>query len=59
MTREQMYDTIIQTLGHEHKATIWFIQFCEDNPNADEIKLERLLAATLDLVRLANNIGGE
>ena len=56
MTREQLYDTIIQTLGHEHQATIWFIQFCEDNPNADGIKLEELLTATLDLVRMANKL---
>lgn len=56
MTREQMYDTIIQILGYEHRATIWFIQFCEDNPNADNMKLERLLAATLDLVRMAEEL---
>ena len=56
MTREQMCDKIIQELGFEHKATIWFIQFCEDNPNADDVKLERLLAATLDLVRLAREL---
>ena len=53
MTREQMYDKIIQELGFEHRATIWFIQFCEDNPNAEDVKLEELLTATLDLVRLA------
>ena len=59
MTREQLFDTIIQTLGHEHRATIWFVQFCEDNPSADNIKLERLLAATLDLVRLAGEVEEE
>ena len=59
MTREQMIDLIIETLGHEHNATIWFIQFCEDNPNANNTKLEELLAATLDLVRLANKVEGE
>jgi hypothetical protein len=59
MTREQMIDLIIETLGHEHNATIWFIQFCEDNPNADNNKLYELLAATLDLVRLANKVEGE
>lgn len=59
MSREQMYDLVIETLGHEHKATIWFIQFCEDNPNADEGKLYELLAATLDLVRLAGEVEEE
>ena len=56
MTREQMYDLIINKLGHEHKATIWFIQFSEEHPNADNDKLYRVLDALLELVRLANEI---
>lgn len=59
MTKEQMIDLIITTLGHEHQATIWFVQFCEDNPKADNNKLYALLAATLDLVRLASEVEGE
>ena len=50
MNREQMYDKIIRELGHEHKATIWFISFAEEHPTAEDIKLENVLAALLDLV---------
>lgn len=58
MNREQMIDLIIETLGFEHSATVWFIQFCEDNPKADNVKLERLLAELLALVRMANELEG-
>lgn len=50
MTREQMFDHIISILGYEHKATIWFIQFCEENPHTEDAKLYVLLQALLELI---------
>lgn len=54
MTREQMYDLIISKLGHEDKATIWFISLAEEYPNADNKKLEKLLDSLFDLININN-----
>lgn len=56
MNRKQMYDKIIKELGHEHKATIWFISFAEEHPTAEDIKLENVLTALLDLVHYATEL---
>ena len=52
-------DEIIKTLGFEHPMTIWFLQICEDNPNAEDDKIVDLLNAALDLVRLAREVEEE
>lgn len=56
MTREQMIDVIIQRLGLEHKATIWFVQFCEDHPTASDMKLYKVFFELLRLVRMVERI---
>ena len=56
MNREQMYDKIVRELGHEHKATIRFISFAEEHPTVEDIKLENVLAALLDLVHYATEL---
>jgi hypothetical protein len=50
---EEMLGKAIAVMGYEHPATVWFIQFCEENPNADVNKLEKLLEALVDLVNCA------
>ena len=59
MTREQMFDMIIQKLGHEHKATIWFIGFAETVPAEKDEQLYRVLMALIDLVEYAMSLGEE
>ena len=59
MTREQMFDMIIQKLGHEHKATIWFIGFAEAVPAEKAEQLYRVLMALIDLVEYALSISEE
>lgn len=59
MNRKEMYNKIIRELGHEHKATIWFMQFAEEHPTAEDVKLENVLNALLDLVRYAETLKAE
>ena len=47
---------IIKKLGFGHPMTIWFIEVCEENPNADDEKIVNLLNAALDLVRVAGEV---
>lgn len=35
MTREEMMDKVIRTLGFEDKNTIWFCELCEKNDISD------------------------
>lgn len=46
-----MMDKIIRVLGHEHSSTIWFIQFCEEHPEADNEKMNELLEAIIELTK--------
>ena len=59
MNREWAINEIIKVLGFEHPMTIWFLNVCEDNPNAEDYKIVDLLNAALDLVRLADEVGEE
>ena len=54
-----MFDMIIQKLGHEHKATIWFIGFAETVPAEKDEQLYRVLMALIDLVEYAMSLGEE
>ena len=56
MNRNEMYNKIIRELGHEHKATIWFMQFAEEHPTAEDEKLANMLAALFDLVYYATEL---
>ena len=59
MGRQWAMDEIVETLGFEHPMTIWFLQICEDSPNAEDDKIIGLLNAALDLVRLAREVEEE
>lgn len=49
MTKTEMCNAIIKRLGFEHKATIFFIQLCEDYPNADDYKMYEVFYALINL----------
>lgn len=52
---EKVQNKVVKALGHEHKGTIWFFEFCEENPNADIEKLDKLAEALIDLVQYVNS----
>ena len=56
MSKEKMYNVIVRKLGHEHKATIWFIEFAETVPDEKNDQLYNVLIALLDLVEYAEEI---
>jgi hypothetical protein len=56
MSKEKMYDVIVRKLGHEHKATIWFIEFAETIPDEKNEQLYNVLIALLDLVEYAEKV---
>ena len=56
--RNQLMDKIINKLGFEHKATIWFCNLCEEVELTEEKnkQLEELLNYLLVLIRFSNKI---
>ena len=52
---EQVQDKVVKALGHESKATVWFFEFCEEHPEADIEKLDRLADTLIDLVQYVNS----
>lgn len=59
MTRDWAIEEIIKALGFEHPMTIWFINTCEQYPNASDEKIADLLNAAIDLARMANGLEEE
>ena len=56
--RNQLMDKIINKLGHENEATIWFCNLCEEIELTEEKnnQLEELLNRLFDLIKLSNKI---
>ena len=54
--RNQLMNTIINKLGHENEATLWFCNLCEEIELTEEKnnQLEELLNRLFDLIKFSN-----